>query len=205
MSYPSDVAFTPAVKAVQVRKGSREIYARMEESGSWNTRITADLRAFIESQTSVFLATANSQGQPYIQHRGGPPGFLRVLDEQTLGFVDYIGNRQYITLGNLAENARTHLFLIDYAHRRRVKIWGEARVIEADPELTERLWPKGYKARPSQVIVLTVTAWDANCPQHIPQRLEAAAVAAAIEERDQRIAALEAQLALTRLGDAAGS
>jgi len=195
MNYSSDVAFTPAVKAVQQRKGSRGSYARMEESGSWSTRITPDVQAFIEAQSSVFLATANSEGQPYIQHRGGPPGFLKVLDAQTLGFVDFVGNRQYITLGNLAENPKAHLFLIDYAHRKRVKIWGEARVVEDDPELTRRLMPEGYKARSSQVILFKVNAWDANCPQHIPQRFEAAEVAAALQQRDQRIAALEAQLA----------
>jgi len=198
MSYPSDVAFTPAVKALQERKGSRATYARMEESGSWNTHITSDLQAFIEAQTSVFLATANSQGQPYIQHRGGPPGFLKVLDDQALGFVDFVGNRQYITLGNLAENPKAQLFLIDYAHRKRVKIWGEARVIDDDPELLERLMPKGYKARASQIILFSISAWDANCPQHIPRRVEAADAAEAIAERDRRIAALEAQLALLR-------
>jgi hypothetical protein len=195
MTFSSDVAFTPAVKAVQERKGSRHDYARMEESGSWQTRITPDLKAFIESQTSVFLATANPLGQPYIQHRGGPPGFLHVVDDETLGFVDFVGNRQYITLGNLAENPQAHLFLIDYVHRKRVKIWGEARVVEDDPELTSRLMPKGYKARPSQVILFKVSAWDANCPQHIPKRFEAADVVAALAERDQRIKELEAQLA----------
>jgi predicted pyridoxine 5'-phosphate oxidase superfamily flavin-nucleotide-binding protein len=195
MNYSSDVAFTPAVKSVQQSKGSREHYARMEEAGSWNTRITPDLKDFIEAQTSVFLATANAQGQPYIQHRGGPPGFLRVLDEETVGFVDFVGNRQYITLGNLAENPKAHLFLIDYAHRKRVKVWGEARVIEADREMIEKLMPEGYKARPSQVILFKILAWDANCPQHIPQRLDAASVAAALAERDRRIAALEAQVA----------
>jgi len=146
----------------------------------------------------VFLATANAQGQPYIQHRGGPPGFLRVLDEATLGFVDFVGNRQYITLGNLAENPQAHLFLIDYVHRKRVKVWGEARVIEDDPLLTKTLMPRGYKARPSQVILFKLLAWDANCPQHIPQRLEAADVASALGERDRRIAELEAQLAQLR-------
>jgi predicted pyridoxine 5'-phosphate oxidase superfamily flavin-nucleotide-binding protein len=198
MSYSSDVAFTPAVKAVQEHKGSRASYARQEEMGSWKTQITPDLKIFIEAQTSVFLATANAHGQPYIQHRGGPPGFLRVLDEVTLGFVDFVGNRQYITLGNLAENPKAHLFLIDYAHRKRVKVWGEARVIEDDPVLTTGLMPKGYKARPSQVILFKVLAWDANCPQHIPQRLEAAEVATALAERDRRIAELEAQVALLR-------
>jgi predicted pyridoxine 5'-phosphate oxidase superfamily flavin-nucleotide-binding protein len=198
MNYSSDIAFTPAVKAVQARKGSRANYARQEEMGSWKTRITPDLKIFIEAQTSVFLATANAQGQPYIQHRGGPPGFLRVLDDETLGFVDFVGNRQYITLGNLAENPQAHLFLIDYTHRKRVKIWGEARVIEDDPALTTELMPKGYKARPSQVILFSVNAWDANCPQHIPQRLDAAKVTAALAERDRRIVELEAQVAQLR-------
>ncbi len=198
MSYPSDIAFTPVVKAIQERKGSRQSYGRLEESGSWKTRVTPDLQKFIEAQTSVFLATANSEGQPYIQHRGGPPGFLKVLDDQTLGFVDFVGNRQYISLGNLQENPKAYLFLIDYAHRRRVKIWGEARVVENDLELIERLMPEDYKARASQVILFKINAWDANCPQHIPQRFEAAAVAAAIEERDRRIAALEAELATLR-------
>jgi predicted pyridoxine 5'-phosphate oxidase superfamily flavin-nucleotide-binding protein len=199
VEYASDVAFTPAVKAVQQRKGSRSAYARMEEGGSWETRITPELHEFIARQTSVFLATANRAGQPYIQHRGGPAGFLRVLDDKTIGFVDYVGNRQYITLGNLAENPKAHLFLIDYAHRRRVKLWGEAQVVEGDGELTRSLMPEGYKARASQVILFKVTAWDANCPQHIPQRLEAADVAAAIEERDRRIAELESELAQLRL------
>jgi predicted pyridoxine 5'-phosphate oxidase superfamily flavin-nucleotide-binding protein len=195
MGYSSDVAFTPSVKAVQQQHGSRAAYARMEEGGSWETVITPELREFIEGQTSVFLATANREGQPYIQHRGGPAGFLRVLDEQTIGFVDFVGNRQYITLGNLADNPKAHLFLIDYAHRRRVKLWGEAQVVEGDAELTRRLMPQRYKARASQVILFNVSAWDANCPQHIPLRLEAADVAAAIDERDQRIASLEAELA----------
>lgn len=198
MSYSSDIAFTPAVKAIQARKGSRQSYARLEDAGSWKTRITTDLQAFIEAQTSVFLATANSRGQPYIQHRGGPPGFLKVLDDHTLGFVDFVGNRQYISLGNLQENPKVHLFLIDYAHRKRVKIWGEARVVEDDSELTAQLMPGNYKARAAQVILFKINAWDANCPQHIPQRFEAAAVATAIEERDQRIAALEAELANLR-------
>jgi predicted pyridoxine 5'-phosphate oxidase superfamily flavin-nucleotide-binding protein len=170
----------------------------MEEAGSWNTRITPDLKIFIEAQTSVFLATANAQGQPYIQHRGGPPGFLRILDEETLGFVDFVGNRQYITLGNLAENPKAHLFLIDYEHRKRVKLWGEARVIEDDPLLTTRLMPGAYKARASQVIIFKIHAWDANCPQHIPRRLEASDVAAVLAERDRRISELEAQVALLR-------
>src|SRR5262245_4324474 len=197
-TYASDVAFTPSVKAVQTRKGSRHGYARMEERGAWQTRITPDLARFIEAQTSVFLATVNADGQPYIQHRGGPPGFLRVLDDKTIGFVDFAGNRQYITQGNLADNPRAHLFLIDYAKRQRVKIWGEARVVEGDPGLTAKLMPDGYKARPEQVILFTVSAWDANCPQHIPQRVEAANVAAALADRDKRIAASEDEVVRLR-------
>jgi len=192
-SYTSDLAFTPSVKALQTRRGSRDAYARMEMNGSWETRVSPDLALFIEAQTSVFLGTANTEGQPYIQHRGGPPGFLRILDDQTIGFADFRGNRQYITLGNLADNPKALLFLIDYTTRKRVKIWGEARVIEGDMGLTARLMPSGYKARPEQVVLFSVLAWDANCPQHIPQRLDAAAVSAALAERDQRIAALEAE------------
>lgn len=194
-TFSSDVAFTPTVKAIQARKGSRRSYARQEENGGWQTTISGDLKAFIEAQTSVFLATANAEGQPYIQHRGGPAGFLKVLDEHTLGFVDFAGNRQFITSGNLADNPKAYLFLIDYANRRRIKIWGTARVVEGDEALTAQLMPHSYKARPEQVILFTVAAWDANCPQHIPQRFEAADVAAALAERDRRIAELESEVA----------
>jgi predicted pyridoxine 5'-phosphate oxidase superfamily flavin-nucleotide-binding protein len=197
-TYASDVAFTKVVKAIQARKGSRAAYARMERGGSWEQSITLELKAEIEAQTSVFLATANAQGQPYIQHRGGPAGFLKVLDEHTIGFADFVGNRQYITQGNLEENSKAHLFLIDYSHRRRIKIWGTARVVEGDAALQEQLMPSGYRARPEQVLLFTVTAWDVNCPQHIPQRFEAADVAAALAARDQRIAELEAEV--RRLG-----
>jgi predicted pyridoxine 5'-phosphate oxidase superfamily flavin-nucleotide-binding protein len=198
--YASDVAFTPSVKAVQSRKGSRRAYEHMEQGGSWETRITPDLASFIAAQTSVFLASANAEGQPYIQHRGGPPGFLHVIDEETIAFADFAGNRQYITQGNLADNPRAYLFLIDYAHRRRVKIWGEARVVEGDVELMAKLMPEGYKARAEQVILFTVSAWDTNCPQHIPQRFDAADVAAAIADRDKRIAALESEIKHLRVG-----
>lgn len=193
--YPSDVAFTPAVKALQASRGSRRAYANMEANGSWETTITPQLAAFIAEQRSMFLATVNADGQPYIQHRGGPPGFLRVLDAQTLGFVDFAGNRQYITTGNLTENPKAHLFLIDYRLRKRVKIWGEARVAELSDRLLAQLMPEGYQARPEQVLLFHVHAWDANCPQHIPPRFEAADVAAALNEKDERIAALEATIA----------
>ena len=199
--FSSDVAFTPSVKAVQARKGSRDHYGRMEQNGSWANGITPDLARFIEAQTSVFFATANAEGQPYVQHRGGPAGFLRVIDEGTLGFVDYAGNRQYITQGNLADNPKALLFLIDYAHRQRVKIWGTARVLERDSDLVAKLMPEGYRARPEQVILFTVSAWNANCAQHSPQRFESADVAAALAERDKRIEMLEAELRRLR-GDA---
>ncbi|MBV7407470.1 pyridoxamine 5'-phosphate oxidase family protein [Maritimibacter sp. DP1N21-5] len=191
----SDVAFTPTVKDIQTRNGSRKAYANQEQAGGWRTEITLDLKAFIEGQTSLFMATANAEGQPYIQHRGGPAGFLKVIDPQTLGFVDYVGNRQFITTGNLVDNPKAYLFLIDYANRRRIKIWGTAKVIEEDGRLVADLMPAGYKARAEQVILFTVSAWDANCPQHIPQRFEAADVAAALAARDARIAALEAEVA----------
>jgi len=194
ISYPSDVAFTPAVKAIQSRKGSRPGYASLEERGSWETRITPDLAEFIGRQASVFLGTASADGQPYIQHRGGPPGFLKVLDDKTLGFADFAGNRQYITLGNLTENPKAFIFLIDYRNRQRVKIWGEARVVEDDPELLKRLKPDGYRARVEQAILFTVSAWDSNCPQHIPQRFEAEEVKAMLAERDKRIEDLTKEL-----------
>jgi len=194
MNYPSDVAFTDSVKEIQTQKGSRHAYARMEQSSGWETQLTADAKAFIEAQTSVFLATANAEGQPYVQHRGGPAGFLRVLDAQTIGFVDFTGNQQFITLGNLQENRRAYLFLIDYTNRRRLKIWGEAQVVESDMALMETLINKEYRARPSQVILFKVSAWDANCPQHIPRRYEAADVEEALAARDHRIAELEAHI-----------
>ncbi len=197
--YSSDIAFTDTVKAIQNRKGSRRAYANMERNGGWETKITDDLKSFIEAQSSVFLATANREGQPYIQHRGGPPGFLRVLDEKTIGFVDYNGNRQFISTGNLADNPKFHLFLIDYGNKQRVKIWGEAKVIEEDDVLLSQLMPAAYKARPEQVILLQVSAWDANCPQHIPKRYEAAYVLAELAKRDERIAELQSELALLQL------
>ena len=193
--YSSDAGFTPAVKAIQSRKGSREAYARVEERGGWRTEIDDDLAAFIGEQTSFFLATASAEGQPYIQHRGGPAGFIKILDKTTLAFADFAGNRQYITQGNLSENPKAYIFLIDYVHRRRIKLWGEAKVIEDDPALVAALMPRGYKARPEQAIVFKVKAWDMNCPQHIPQKLDVADVAAVINARDQRIAELEAELA----------
>lgn len=194
----SDVAFTPAVKAVQTRKGSRDAYAHVEARGGWRTEIDDNLAAFLAEANSVYFATASADGQPYIQHRGGPKGFIKILDKATLAFADYSGNRQYITQGNLSENPKAYIFVMDYAHRRRVKIWGEARIVDDDPALLQSLMPQGYKARPEQVILFRISAWDTNCPQHIPQKFDAADVAAALATRDARIAELEAELAALR-------
>jgi uncharacterized protein len=185
----SDVAFTPAVKAIQTRKGSREAYA---ERGDWRTEIDENLAAFLGEANSFYFATASAEGQPYIQHRGGPKGFIKILDKKTLAFADYAGNRQYITQGNLSENPKAYIFVMDYAHRRRVKLWGEAEIVEDDPALLQSLMPKGYRARPEQVILFRISAWDTNCPQHIPQKFDAADVAAALAARDARIAELAA-------------
>src|ERR1700753_27074 len=201
-TYSSDVAFTPTVKAIQARKGSREAYAHVEQNGGWRTEIDDKLAGFLAITNSFYLATATRDGQPYIQHRGGPQGVIRILDQNTIACAHYAGNQQYLTQGNLSENPKAHIFIMDYAHRRRVKIWGEARVIEDDPALMQSLMPKGYRARPEQVILFTIAAWDTNCPQHIPQKFDAADVAAAmaeanarIEARDARIAELEAEIA----------
>jgi len=199
--FSSDVAFTPAVKAIQERKGSRRAYAAMERNRGWPTVITSELATFIAAQTSVFFASASREGQPYVQHRGGPPGFLHVLDERTLAFADFTGNRQYITIGNLSENSKAHLLLVDYTERRRVKIWGEAQVVDNDAELAATLMPLGYEARSEHVVLVTLTAWDSNCPRHIPERVEASEmrkVLEVLERRDERIAMLEAQV--RRLG-----
>jgi hypothetical protein len=206
-TFSSDVAFTPAVKAIQARKGSREAYARVEENGGWRTEIDEDLTSFLAAQDSMFFATASADGQPYIQHRGGPKGFIRILDKQTLAFADFAGNRQYITQGNLSENPKAYIFVMDYAHRHRVKIWGEARVVDDDPALMKSLMPQGYKARPEQVILFKVSAWDTNCPQHIPQKFDASDVATALASRDARIAELETELADVKgpLSGSAGS
>lgn len=194
----SDVAFTPTVKAIQAERGSRANYARMEVRGGFRTELTEDLAQFLAGIDTAFLATANAVGQPYTQHRGGPKGFIRILDERTLGFADYKGNRQYITTGNLAENDRAFLFLMDYENRRRVKLWGRAWVVANDDALVERLMPEGYEARPEQVILFEVEAWDINCPQHIPQKIDAGEVARAILYLEQRVAELEKENAALR-------
>jgi hypothetical protein len=200
MPSSSDIAFSPTVKSVQERRGSRRAYAKMEAKGGWSTTIDASLAGFIAGMRSFYLATASKDGQPYVQHRGGPPGFLRVIDEKTLAFADFAGNRQYISTGNLEENPKAMIFLMDYADRRRVKIWGTARVVENDAELNAQLFPEGYKARAEASILFTVEAIDVNCPQHIPQMLFAEDVAATIAALKDRIDTLEIENARLRAG-----
>ena len=198
MTPSSDIAFSPSVKAVQQRRGSRAGYAKMEGKGGFATSIDASLAEFIAKQRSFYLATVNADGQPYIQHRGGPAGFLRVLDDKTLGFADFAGNRQYITISNLAGNDRAYLFLLDFANRQRIKVWGRARVVENDPALMERLVDPGYRARPERAILFTIEAWDVNCSQHITERFTQGEIAGAVAGLRQRIESLEAENARLR-------
>jgi predicted pyridoxine 5'-phosphate oxidase superfamily flavin-nucleotide-binding protein len=193
--FVSDIAFTPTVKSEQTRHGSRDAYARMEQKRGWQDSVTDDLAAFIAERDSFYLATVSADGQPYIQHRGGAPGFLKVIDDRSLGFADFGGNRQYITTGNLVDNDKAYIFLMDYANRRRIKIWGRARVVEDDPALMARLADPGYKAVPERAILFTISAWDVNCPQHITPRHTEAELRAAVEPLRQRIIELEARLA----------
>ena len=203
-SLVSDIAFTDAVKARQVKHGSRTGYEMNLARRDWQSTVTEDLAAFIAQRDSFYMASVSSDQHPYIQHRGGPKGFLRVLDERTLGFADFTGNRQFISLGNFDENDRVHLFLMDYANRGRIKLWGRARVVEDDPDLMERLIVPGYKARPERAILITVEAWDVNCPQHIPELHGEETIHLVTAKLTQRIAELEAENAELKawMGDA---
>jgi predicted pyridoxine 5'-phosphate oxidase superfamily flavin-nucleotide-binding protein len=196
--FPSDVAITPAVKAIQKQNGSRSSYARIENGDGWPTTITPELAEFVAGLDMFYLATANSQGQPYIQYRGGPPGFLRVIDDRTLGFADFGGNRQYITLGNLAENPKAFLFLMNYASARRMKVWGTARVVDGDAALEERLRDPVYPGKVERAILFTVEAWDVNCPQHIHLRFSHRQIAPVIGTLQARITELEAEVSRLR-------
>ena len=192
--YPSDIAFTPAVKAIQQQKGSRASYARMERSGGWETTATPELAEFLATLDMFYLGTASAAGQPYIQYRGGPPGFLKVVDEQTLGFADFGGNRQYVTLGNLSENPQAFIFLMDYANSQRIKLWGRARVVEGDAALEEQLRDAAYPGRVERAILFTIEAWDVNCSQHIHPRFSQRQIAPVIKQLQERIAELEAEV-----------
>jgi hypothetical protein len=193
----ASLVFTPAAQAAQAERGSAKTYASRLAEGFPDT-VTPELASFIAEQDTVFLATANAQGAPYIQHRGGPKGFIKVIDGKTLGFADYRGNRQYITLANLSENDRAYLFLLDPARKQRIKLWGSARVVENDPALVERLFDQGYKAKPERAILFTIDAWDVNCSQHIVTRFTEADIAEAMTQVQTKIAELEAENASLR-------
>jgi uncharacterized protein len=188
----SSLVFTPAVQLAQAERGSAKAYEQRSAEG-FPDKVTAELAAFIAEQDTVFFGTANAAGAPYIQHRGGPKGFIKVLDEQTLGFADYRGNRQYITLANLSGNDRAFLFLLDPARRQRIKLWGRAHVVEGDSALVERLFDKGYKARPERAILFTIEAWDVNCSSHIITRFTEAEIEQALAAVQAKIAELEAE------------
>ncbi len=195
-AYPSDIAFTPAVKAIQTEKGSRTSYSKMEARGSWQTTVTSELEAFLADLDMFYLGTSSADGQPYIQYRGGAPGFLKVIDEKTLGFADFGGNRQYISLGNLSENPKAFIFLMDYVHSRRIKVWGKAKVVEGDTALEDRLRDPEYPSKVERAILIEIEAWDINCPQHIHKRFPHRAVAPVIEQLQRRVQELEADLAV---------
>ena len=197
MSNNSDIVFTPAARRAQAERGSARGYDKRIAAG-FPERVTHELAAFIAELDTAFLATVSAAGAPYIQHRGGPKGFIKVLDDKTLGFADYAGNRQYITISNLADNDRAYLFLLDFAAQRRIKVWGRARVVEDDPALLARLSDPGYRARPERAILFTIEAWDVNCSQHITARFTEAEVAEATALLRDRIAALEAENARLR-------
>ena len=196
MEKPEDVLFSPTVKAEQTRLGSRVQF----ENKEFRSEITDDLRQFLAVVDTFFLATASADGRPYVQHRGGPPGFLKPIGTRTLAFADFAGNRQYITLGHLKENDRAHIFIPHFATQQRVKLWGRARVIEGDLELMERLVDPVYKARPERAVAFTLEAWDINCRQHIVPRYSEAEIAPAIDKLAQRIKELEAEVERLKSG-----
>jgi len=193
----ASLVFTPAAQKAQAERGSTAAYERRLAEG-FPDRVTPELAQFIAGQDTVFLATATADGAPYIQHRGGPKGFIKVIDEHTLGFADYRGNRQYITLANLSENDRAFLFLLDPARKQRIKLWGRARVAENDPALVEKLFDKDYKAKPERAILFIIEAWDVNCSQHIVARFTEADLEQAFAAVQTRIAELEAENARLR-------
>ena len=188
----SALVFTPTARRAQAERGSAKAYERRTAAG-FPDRVTPELAEFLRGIDTAFLGTVSAAGAPYIQHRGGPRGFIKVVDEKTLGFADYRGNRQYITLGNLADNDRAFLFLLNPATQQRIKLWGHARVVENDPDLIARLFDAGYQARPERVILFTIDAWDVNCSQHISPRFTPEEIAEAASELRARIAALEAE------------
>jgi predicted pyridoxine 5'-phosphate oxidase superfamily flavin-nucleotide-binding protein len=203
--FPSDIAFTSAVIAIQERKGSRTSYARMERGRGWETTVTPELAEFLADLDMFYLGTANAEGQPYIQYRGGSPGFLKVIDDSTLGFADFGGNKQYVTLGNLSENPKAFIFLMDYANSQRIKLWGTARVVEGDVALEKRLHDPEYPGKVERAILFTVAAWDVNCQQHIHPRFSQLQIAPVLEKFRSRIAELETEVERLRSTPQSGS
>jgi predicted pyridoxine 5'-phosphate oxidase superfamily flavin-nucleotide-binding protein len=197
MANNGELVFPPAARQAQTERGSARVYEKKLAAG-FPDRVTPELAGFVGQLDTAFLATVSAAGAPYIQHRGGPKGFIKVLDDRTLGFADYAGNKQYITISNLAGNDRAYLFLIDFANRQRIKLWGRARVVESDVLLMERLVDPGYRARPERAILFTIEAWDVNCSQHITERYTQDEIAGAVAGLGERIAALEAENAQLR-------
>lgn len=197
--FSSDIAFTQAVKGIQAKKGSRSAYSKVEEGRGWPTTVTPELKSFLADMDMFYLGTANAEGQPYIQYRGGSPGFLKVVDERTLGFADFGGNRQYITLGNNSENPKAFIFLMDYANSRRIKLWGILRVVEDDAALLDQLHDATYPAKVERAMLFEIEAWDVNCPQHIHKRFSQRQIAPVIEQLQGKIKDLEAKLAAVEL------
>ena len=198
LKYTSDIAFTPSVKVIQEKFHSRSSYARMEQSGGWQSDVTPQLTQFLSTMDSFYLSTSNASGQPYTQHRGGPKGFLKTIDNKTIAFADFSGNRQYITTGNLSENDKAFIFLMDYPSKTRIKIWGTAKVVEDDKELLESLSDSSYKARLERVVVFTVDAWDVNCRQHIQQRFTEEDIKSITDPLEKKIAELETKIKMNR-------
>lgn len=195
----SDVAFTPSVKREQEKRGSRDRFVRIEEAGGWRDTITPDLAAVLDGVRSIYIGSASADGQPYIQHRGGPAGFLTVLDDKTLGFADYGGNRQYISIGNFSENPRAIIFVMDYARRLRIKLWGDMRVVEDDADLLARV-SRNVSAAPERAFIFRLAAWDRNCQQHIPVLVPIEAAQEAMRALESRVRELEAELERLRTG-----
>lgn len=189
----SDIAFTPSVKAQQEKHGSRAGYQKMDERGGWRNTVTDDLAEFLTTRDSFYLASSNAEGQPYIQHRGGPKGFLKPLDDKRLAFADFSGNRQYISIGNFDDNAKAFIFLMDYRNKRRIKIWGDAQVVEDDPALMSKLVVDDYQGKPERAFIFTIEAWDSNCPQHIVQRWSEDEVVPLVDAMKERIEKLEVE------------
>jgi hypothetical protein len=198
MATAAEIVFPASARRMQERYGSRAAYARRDQPDGFRRAVDDDLAAFLAELDSFFIATATADGQPYVQHRGGPKGFLKILGPTTLGFADFTGNRQYITAGRLTENPAVCLFLIDYAHPARVKVWGRGRIVEDDPQLLTRLADQAYKARVERAILIEIDAWDMNCRKHIPQKFAASDVEAAVSKLQSRIGELESENAALR-------